>query len=200
MKKIFTSLMLCLAFAYSGSGQTNHIFYVMDMSSQGYEMFESITFNEGDFVQFLNGTGGTYNFWIVDQNNQPNFEEPGVPNGQEIYSLTVDANYPSYNTIRVEQYVFNPTRIKEIEMVKNTASLEEESTEANIYPNPAVDVLHIVFSQPIQKLSIFSLDGKLISTHDSTTNISVDHLDQGTYVLVGTLLDGSIIRRNFIKQ
>lgn len=200
MNRFFVLSIFFLVLIASTNAQTVHTFYVMDQSTQGYQQFETITVNVGDQVMFYNGTGGTYNFYVVDQNNFPEFEEPGVPNGQLIYSVVIDQNYPSSNYIRVEEYVFNPMRIKEVEIVKNTASLSDESIEASVYPNPATDKLFIDLAFPVKELTVISISGEVISTHLNTNEISLDHLDHGVFLIVGKLEDGSIFERKIIKK
>jgi hypothetical protein len=172
----------------------------MDILTQGYQQFESITVNVGDQIQFYNGTGGTYNFWVADNYNSPAFEEPGISNGQLIYSVVIDPNYPSYNYIRVEEYVFSPTRIKEIEISKNTAGVTEEAAQFNIYPNPTTEKLYLDAPNSVESVSIFSLEGGLVSTHAYTNEINVSHLSDGIYLFTGNLEDGSVIQQKFIKK
>src|SRR5699024_2355525 len=57
--------------------------------------------------------------------------------------------------------------------------------QINIYPNPVKNRLYIECSQEINKIILFTLQGKQIkSIQDSNKkNINVTHLDTGTYFL-----------------
>jgi hypothetical protein len=201
MKTIITSLVLLLTGAFSFSQLSAvHEFYVQDMSNPGYDSFSSITVNEGDQIYFYNGAGGTYNFWVVDDNNWPAFEVPGVMAGQLVYSVTIDANYPSYNNIRVEKYEFSPSVVKQVEIIKNTASVEEKTLNLRVYPNPTSDQLNFDTNTPVRKVSIYGLDGKLINSYGKVENIDVSYLNAGTYIVRGTLQDGTLFNKKFIKK
>jgi hypothetical protein len=199
MKKTATFLLTALL-SITGIAQTAHIFYVQDFNNQGYDPLETITVEVGDVVRFLNGTGGTYNFEIADQNNQPNFEEPGVPSGQLIYELTIDANYPNYNEITVSEYTFNPSFIKTVEILRSTAGVEEVEAQLSILPNPVQDVLSISSEANVQEINIVSAVGKLVYSGSTTNNIDVSMLPSGVYIVNCTLENNQIVTKKFIKN
>ncbi|MGB0368558.1 MAG: T9SS type A sorting domain-containing protein [Flavobacteriales bacterium] len=202
MKKIITTTLASALFALVSQAQTGHDFYVQDMSNQGYEPFSSINVQEGDVIRFYNGAGGTYNFEVVDQNNQPNFEVPGVPANQEIYSVTIDANYPSYSTITVSEYVFSPSVIKDVEInfSPSTTSVGEVESSINIYPNPANNFLRIDSEHPVREAVIQNAEGKLIQLQDVSNTIDISSLPTGAYIVRCTLNDDKVITKKFIKN
>ena len=187
-------------FAMVSQAQTGHEFYVQDMSTQGYEMFSSINVQEGDVIRFYNGAGGTYNFEVQDQNNQPNFEVPGIPGNQEIYSVTVDANYPTYNEITVQQYVFSPSIVKTVEVNFNpsTTSVDELENSINIYPNPANDFLRIDSKSAVREVVIQNAEGKLVHLQNVSNTIDISALPAGTYIVRCTLDNETVITKQFI--
>lgn len=194
---IFAFTMLMTAFNFA---QTVHQFYVQDFNSPGYDPFSTITVEVGDQVQFFNGAGGTYNFEIADQNNQPNFEEPGIPNGQLIYELTVDANYPNYNEITVSEYVFNPSFIKTVEINRSTASVKEVEAELSLFPNPAADLISINSTVQVKDIKVISADGKIVHSGSSAKNIDISTLTSGLYIVNCVLENNQYITKKFIKE
>lgn len=202
MKKTITTLLASALLAVVAQAQTGHEFYVQDMSNQGYEPFSTINVQQGDVIRFYNGAGGTYNFEVVDQNNQPNFEVPGVPANQEIYSVTIDANYPSYSTITVSEYVFSPSVIKDVEInfSPSTTSVDELESSINIYPNPAQDFLRIDSEYAVREALIQNAEGKLIDLQDVSNTIDISSLPTGAYIVRCTLNDDKVITKQFIKN
>jgi hypothetical protein len=139
---------------------------------------------------------------VVDQNNQPNFEVPGVPANQEIYSVTIDANYPSYSTITVSEYVFSPSVIKDVEInfSPSTTSVDELENSINIYPNPAHDFLRIDSEYAVREAVIQNAEGKLIHLQDVSNTIDISSLPTGAYIVRCTLDNEAVITKQFIKN
>lgn len=202
MKNAITLIFASALFAFASHAQTGHIFYVQDMSTQGYEMFSSINVQEGDVIRFYNGAGGTYNFEVQDQNNQPNFEVPGIQGNQEIYSVTVDVNYPTYNEITVQRYVFSPSIVKTVEVNFNpsTTSVDELENSISVYPNPAEDVLRIDSEYAIREVVMQNTAGKLIHLQDVSNTIDISSLPAGTYIVRCTLENDRVVTKQIIKN
>lgn len=200
MKRTFTTILASALFAIVCQAQTGHEFYVQDFSNQGYEPYSTINVQEGDVIRFYNGAGGTFNFEVQDQNNQPNFEVPGVPGNQEIYSVTIDANYPTYNEITVQQYVFSPSIVKTVEVNFNpsTTSVDELENSINIYPNPANDFLRIESEHAVREAVIQNAEGKLIHIQDVSNTIDISSLPTGAYIVRCTLDNEMVITKQFI--
>lgn len=75
----------------------------------------------------------------------------------------------------------------------------------NIYPNPAIDLLNIVFDDSNDKnnIQIFNSNGiEMINlnTSDATTNIDITELKPGIYFLKATSLKGQATTGKFIKM
>ena len=83
-----------------------------------------------------------------------------------------------------------------------TSILEPNSNENNvvIHPNPVSDVLHIQSQEPVLRVEIFSLQGRLLrQINEAVSEISVSDLSAGTYILKVTTAKG-IATQRFIKQ
>ena len=78
--------------------------------------------------------------------------------------------------------------------------LEEE---LRIYPNPVIDLLYLDNLKQVKRINIYSLTGKMIlskNTPDNNEVLNIRHLNQGIYILVLDLEDGSRLTRKVIKQ
>ncbi|MFT5748841.1 MAG: 1,4-alpha-glucan branching enzyme [Ancylomarina sp.] len=78
--------------------------------------------------------------------------------------------------------------------------LEEE---LRIYPNPVIDLLHLDNLKQVKRISIFSLTGRSIlykEAPDSNEVLNMRHLNQGIYILILDMEDGSRLTRKVIKQ
>jgi hypothetical protein len=79
--------------------------------------------------------------------------------------------------------------------------LLENTTEVNIYPNPATESIQIAmeFYKTPDRLAIYSMNGKLIAQAENASIISVGDLDDGLYVL-HIHLDSIVKKVKFIKS
>lgn len=78
------------------------------------------------------------------------------------------------------------------------SSLEEDSSEIIIYPNPVSDQLYISGLKSNANLAIYSVAGTLIKTENGNS-ISVKSLKKGTYILhIST--DNSLTTKAFVKN
>jgi hypothetical protein len=200
MERTITTFAFTMLLAAFGVSQTVHNYYVQDFNTQGYDVLEYVTVNVGDEIRFFNGTGGTYNFRIEDANNSPQFIEWGVPNGEEIYSVIIDANYPNYNEITIDENALSTNFVKTLSINKNTASLSELDEGVTIYPNPVQDVMNINSTSPVKELCIVSIDGKIIYEGSGVASMDTSKLNSGVYIVNCTLENNQFFTKKFIKN
>lgn len=84
----------------------------------------------------------------------------------------------------------------------SSASIEEGSAVAKVYPNPANDVLNMVSSVEATSVSIIGMDGKVIATqtvNGTTTSVDVANLNAGVYFYEVATAQG-VIRNTFVKK
>jgi len=70
--------------------------------------------------------------------------------------------------------------------------------KADIYPNPAHD--YIRFNKCIKTVSVFSLDGKLITTKLENNEVDLSHFSEGIYIVRITNENDIIVMKKFIKN
>jgi len=71
--------------------------------------------------------------------------------------------------------------------------------DIKIYPNPTTDLLTIKSKQPIEKIDLFDLNGKLVATTRELT-IDFSDLTSGQYVLIIHLTTGQKIEKKIIRN
>jgi hypothetical protein len=94
---------------------------------------------------------------------------------------------------------FNPD--KNAKIVDPTNSLSDQTFSTNsIYPNPAKDILYIIGENTsITNISISDETGKIISTSNENSSISIATLEKGVYFLQITNTKGNEVLK-FIKE
>jgi len=84
-----------------------------------------------------------------------------------------------------------------------TGSLTENTISVNVYPNPANDILNVTTTGKADRISILSLDGKVVSTQEmngTSATVNVSDLTSGAYIYEVTAADGSAVRNTFMKK
>ena len=95
---------------------------------------------------------------------------------------------------QIDFYANNDVLVKEFD-VKSATKITFESpseegiddiatsnTGISIYPNPSVDVIHIVGLEKPQQVQLYNLNGQVVLTTTSA-NINVSPLSAGTYIM-----------------
>jgi len=83
-----------------------------------------------------------------------------------------------------------------------TVGLKENSALENsiqLYPNPVKDVLNINTTSQLQRVRIFTIDGKLQLESQNSTNIDVSHFQAGLYLIEMTT-DKGVVTKRLIKE
>lgn len=70
---------------------------------------------------------------------------------------------------------------------------------ASVYPNPANNVLNIEANESIASFSIFTMEGKAVSTTEANS-MDVSGLTAGMYIYEATTVTGKVARGNFAKN
>jgi hypothetical protein len=108
---------------------------------------------------------------------------PGYPDATTVFPAEMTVDY-------VRVYTCDPN-----------ASINELSNNTLLfYPNPASDKL--IFDSPnFDKVSILSLDGKLITEKEFISNsIDISNIENGVYLVSVVSKDGETISKRFVKN
>jgi len=85
-------------------------------------------------------------------------------------------------------------------VVSNSLSINENVVSANVYPNPANDVLNIIIADEIiSSVSVISMDGKEVAV-SSNGIVDVSELKSGMYIYRVTTTSGKLANGNFAKK
>ncbi|GAA4282168.1 T9SS type A sorting domain-containing protein [Gaetbulibacter aestuarii] len=78
-----------------------------------------------------------------------------------------------------------------------TLSVETKdlSNELAVYPNPARDIIYLRSGVTIKKVEMFDMLGKLVLETDMNSEIKVNHLEQGIYLLKAYSEIGSSVKK-----
>ncbi len=94
---------------------------------------------------------------------------------------------------QIDFYANNDVLVKEFDVKSATKITFESPSEVgidniaadskiSIYPNPSVDVIHIVGLESPQQVQLYNLNGQVVLTTTSA-NINVSPLSAGTYIM-----------------
>lgn len=78
------------------------------------------------------------------------------------------------------------------------------ASKISVYPNPAKEVLRVQTSESLSSATIYSLDGRKVSTINKldkgTTTINTSNLSKGVYLINFIATSGANLTQQFIKQ
>ncbi len=76
---------------------------------------------------------------------------------------------------------------------------EMESTASKLHPNPTTGTVHIEGEKPTE-VQVFNALGQLLKTVQNTSEVSLEELPQGVYVLRVTLENGKVFSDKVVKE
>jgi len=88
-------------------------------------------------------------------------------------------------------------------VVNFQVGLTESEIVASVYPNPASDVLNINLKANATSVSIISMDGKVVSTQNVSSNtvaVDLSNVLAGAYIYEIVAENGTVIRNTFVKK
>jgi glucose/arabinose dehydrogenase len=119
------------------------------------------------FADYCSGEIG----W-VDENNDIEFllDTPNF-----IYTFGQDVNG--------ELYFGGSGKVFKIKGEEVAGVQDQNRVKISIYPNPVVDKLNITSNKPINEVSIYTIEGKLLSTHTNPSQIDFSKYPKGVYMV-----------------
>lgn len=168
------------------------------------------------FTNVIQINAAVTNFNIVAQAEYFWDTDPGAGNGTAV--LAVDGNFDNAFEKLTKTGIVLPTnglhvfniRIKDSSgawgpVFRNVVNIavplgidEEAKDDLIVYPNPATNVIH--FNKEFAKADLFDLNGRLIKTAVSNTEINIEALAIGTYILKVTTSEGLTFNKKMIKR
>lgn len=93
--------------------------------------------------------------------------------------------------------------LDDINVTAGATGIEDINATANVYPNPAQDVVNVNAASQISNIELFNIAGQKVSTfnvNNTTTQIDVTELANGIYFLKINTEDGMITKKiNVVK-
>jgi len=96
------------------------------------------------------------------------------------------------NSVYVDSIVFDNTL--------GTADFEYANNTISLYPNPAQEVLNITSSNSITKIEVYDMLGKKVASNVNASNVNVEDLVKGAYIVKVVQENGSVAAKQFIKE
>lgn len=170
-----------------------------DTAMVAVEIYDTMAAGFNDDVLLYAGyliTGANVSSWTNATIPVQSAGGTGTPNQIYIYALaSAGGFYPSqFNDP-------NPGSALWLDAVaiSSSASINENEISANVYPNPAADVINIKTTEEVASIIITSMDGKVVST-STTSQVNVADLTAGIYQYQVTTLAGKVGNGKFVKK
>jgi len=142
-----------------------------------------------------------YNIYHKDENNS--FELLDFVESADYLheNIAIYGTHTYYVTAVYEGGESNPSNLIELQLIISGIS-NEQSFNTSVYPNPAVDKIHVKADKFIRTIRIVNQSGQLLNSFvigakDHTININ--NLSKGLYVLVIETDEGISTRRVFVN-
>ena len=75
------------------------------------------------------------------------------------------------------------------------------ASEVLVYPNPTNGIFNIYSNSTINSISIYDVNGRLLSLVESTSNsIDLTGFENGLYIVKIILQDGVVVSKKIVKQ
>jgi hypothetical protein len=129
--------------------------------------------------------------WVRCPNNTPVNSEVGSVTTNDAVSVLIPYFSGSYSVIATNECGSVQSDCQTIEI--NTANIEENVIELNVYPNPTQDFIQIDGLQNVSDFQLFDSNGKLVLSGEINNKETIDllSLNKGTYQLI---VSGKILR------
>jgi ELWxxDGT repeat protein len=129
--------------------------------------------------------------WVIDNpTTAPKLVMDLPSNGLPCQLTNVNENlfFASAGTKVLYKYIAAITSLKDNKLSKS---------KLKIYPNPASEILNISSNNEISDIAIVDLMGKQIKSQSFVSNININGLAKGTYILKVKFIDGSVEHEKF---
>ncbi len=136
-----------------------------------------------------------YGPWVLlqhpDSSETPGFGIGGGPHEEyEVYNDSAGSNV--ITIIPPKGWVIRFSK----KAVSNTKSYLEQ--EFKVSPNPANSIVNIVTEKPVDKVFIYSRDGRLVLEQGAGNQLNIESLPQGMYYM-NIISEGYAINKKLIK-
>lgn len=119
-----------------------------------------------------------------------------------VFSSPVNSEINHMRFTKNKIYAFIRNGIVTADVLNLTGINANKEIAISLYPNPVNSSLNIhnIISSDVNKIEVYSITGELMLSENNSTNINVENLSNGMYILLLELKDGSMGRTKFIKE
>ena len=103
---------------------------------------------------------------------------------------------PLANSVYVDLMVFDNV----VPSALGTAEFENTINTISLYPNPAHEVLNISSTNSITKIEVYDMQGRNVASNNNASNVNVESLVKGVYIVKVMQENGSVVAKQFIKK
>ncbi len=103
---------------------------------------------------------------------------------------------PLANSVYVDSMVFDNV----VPSALGTAEFENTTNTISLYPNPAHEVLNISSTNSITKIEVYDMQGRNVASNYNASNVNVEGLVKGVYIVKVMQENGSVVAKQFIKK
>jgi hypothetical protein len=103
---------------------------------------------------------------------------------------------PLANSVYVDSMVFDNV----VPSALGTAEFENTTNTISLYPNPAHVVLNISSTNSITKIEVYDMQGRNVASNYNASNVNVESLVKGVYIVKVMQENGSVVAKQFIKK
>jgi len=103
---------------------------------------------------------------------------------------------PLANSVYVDSMVFDNV----VPSALGTAEFENTTNTISLYPNPAHEVLNISSTNSITKIEVYDMQGRNVASNNNASNVNVESLVKGVYIVKVMQENGSVVAKQFIKK
>jgi hypothetical protein len=103
---------------------------------------------------------------------------------------------PLANSVYVDSMVFDNV----VPSALGTAEFENTTNTISLYPNPVNEVLNISSTNSITKIEVYDMQGRNVASNNNASNVIVEGLVKGVYIVKVMQENGSVVAKQFIKK
>ena len=103
---------------------------------------------------------------------------------------------PLANSVYVDSMVFDNV----VPSALGTDEFENTINTISLYPNPAHEVLNISSTNSITKIEVYDMQGRNVASNNNASNVNVESLVKGVYIVKVMQENGSVVAKQFIKK
>jgi hypothetical protein len=100
------------------------------------------------------------------------------------------------NSVYVDSMVFDNV----VPSALVTTEFENTTNTISLYPNPAHEVLNISSTNSITKIEVYDMQGRNVASNNNASNVNVEGLVKGVYIVKVMQENGSVVAKQFIKK